>query len=78
MRVIAEIIDPRMRISVFSFNEKWIAKVEGGLCELTLKVAHEEMSLESLKNLLQQTDFRDRMFERLHTLNAEWQRYREI
>lgn len=77
MRVIAEVFDPRMRISIFSFNERWIAKVEGGLCEITFKVPHEEMSLAKLKEHFENADTRDRLFERLHGLNQEWQIYRE-
>lgn len=66
-----------MRISIFSFNERWIAKVEGGLCEITLKVSHDEMSLEKLKEHFGNADTRDRLFERLQSLNQEWQAYRE-
>lgn len=77
MRVIAEVLDPRIRISIFSFNERWIAKVEGGLCELTFKVPHDEMSLEELKKHFETANTRDRLFERLQVLNQEWRTYRE-
>ncbi|MBK7892768.1 MAG: hypothetical protein IPJ84_18545 [Bdellovibrionales bacterium] len=66
-----------MRISIFSFNERWIAKVEGGLCEVTFKVPHDEMPLEKLKEHFQKADTRDRLSERLQSLNQEWQNYRE-
>lgn len=49
MRVIKEFRDPRMKISVFAFNEKWIVKAEAGLCEQTYKFPQEEWTFEQVE-----------------------------
>lgn len=48
MRVIKEFRDPRMKISIFSFNEKWIVKAEIGLCEQTFKFPQDEWTMEQV------------------------------
>lgn len=72
MRVVAEVKDPRMKISVFSFNERWLVKFELGLCELTLKAPHDEMGLEDLKALLENPNFKETIVQQLNSLNSDW------
>ncbi len=70
MRVIKEIKDPRMKISIFSFNEKWIVKCEAGLCEQTFKFPSEEWTLDSVVLKLETPVFRDSVadrFSKMHT-----------
>lgn len=57
MRVVHEYADPRVKISVFSFNQKWLIKVEAMNCEQTFKIPHEEASLEDVRTLCETEDF---------------------
>lgn len=72
MRIVAEIKDPRVKISVFSFNERWLAKFELGLCEITLKAPHDEMDLDELKSILETPKIKETMVQRLTAMNSEW------
>lgn len=71
MRVIKEIQDPRMKISVFSFNEKWIVKFEAGLCEQTFKFPFEDWSMEQVVAKLEVAQFRDQIHGRFGQMHLE-------
>lgn len=49
MRIVKEIVHPQMKISIFSWNGKYLLKFEQGDLEQTFKV--EEMELTSDKDL---------------------------
>lgn len=71
MRVIKEFRDPRMKISIFSFNEKWIVKTEAGLCEQTFKFPQEEWSLEQVTARCENADFKDKVSARFESMHAD-------
>lgn len=54
MRVVAEIVHPACRISIFSMNQKFIIKFEQGALEQTYKVS--EMDLPHLETVKQMID----------------------
>lgn len=72
MRVLQEYADPRMKISIFSFNEKWIVKTEAGLCEQTFKFPHEEKSLDEVKAICLSEDFRAGVHARFLQMHENW------
>lgn len=73
MRTLKEIHDPRMKISIFSFNEKWIVKCEAGLCEQTFKFPFDEWSMEQVILKLEGAEFRDFVAERFHAMHGQIQ-----
>jgi hypothetical protein len=71
MRVIKEFRDPRMKISIFSFNEKWIVKTEAGLCEQTYKYPQDEWSFEQVVDRCEDEGFKTHIAARFETMHAE-------
>ena len=64
MRVVQEYADPRMKISVFSFNQKWLIKIEALGCEQTYKLPHDEVSLDDVRRLCEAENFRATVAQR--------------
>ena len=71
MRVIKEFRDPRMKISIFSFNEKWIVKTEAGLCEQTFKFPQDEWSIEQVANRCEDESFKEKIASRFEAMHRE-------
>lgn len=71
MRVIKEFRDPRMKISIFSFNEKWIVKTEAGLCEQTFKFPQDEWSFEQVVARCEDENFRQAIAQRFQSMHDE-------
>ena len=71
MRVIKEFSDPRMKISIFSFNEKWIVKFEAGLCEQTVKFPQVEWEFESVVAKCEDERLRVQIAERFESMHRE-------
>jgi hypothetical protein len=44
MRIIGSIPHPECKITLFSWNQKFLIKFELGLCEQTFKVPHEDVA----------------------------------
>ncbi len=71
MRVIKEFRDPRMKISIFSFNEKWIVKAEAGLCEQTYKYPTEEWSFDQVVARCEDENFKAQIAARFQSMHDE-------
>ena len=71
MRVLKEFRDPRMKISIFSFNEKWIVKSEVGLCEQTYKYPQDEWSFEQVVARCEDESFKARIGARFETMHSD-------
>lgn len=71
MRVIKEFSDPRMKISIFSFNEKWIVKSEAGLCEQTYKFPQIEWEFERVVSRCEDPEFRNQIASRFESMHRE-------
>lgn len=59
-----------MKISIFSFNEKWIVKAEAGLCEQTFKYPHEEWTFEQVVARCEDETFRADVATRFETMHT--------
>ena len=73
MRVIKEFRDPRMKISIFSFNEKWIVKAEIGLCEQTYKFPQDEWEFERVVTRCEDETFKTKIDVRFTAMHEEMQ-----
>ncbi len=71
MRVIKEFGDPRMKISIFTFNEKWIVKAEAGLCEQTYKFPQEEWTFEQVTARCEDEAFKAQIADRFQTMHTQ-------
>ena len=71
MRVLKEFHDPRMKISVFSFNEKWIVKIEAGLCEQTYKYPAAEWGFEQVLARCEEETFKAKIAARFQAMHDE-------
>lgn len=71
MRVIKEFRDPRMKISIFSFNEKWIVKTEAGLCEQTFKFPQDEWEFDRVVARCEDEAFRAKVAAHFQTMHDE-------
>ena len=71
MRVIKEFRDPKMKISIFSFNEKWIVKTEAGLCEQTYKFPQDEWTLEQVSVRCEDESFKGKVASRFEAMHKE-------
>lgn len=73
MRVIAELSEPDVKITIFSWNGKFLLKFERGMYEQTFKVSEMDVSEEEVKRLVREKDFlqtvRNRFQEMNQTLN---------
>lgn len=72
MRVLKEYRTPAAKISIFSFNEKWIVKCEVGLCEQTYKFPQEEFDLPQVEEICQRPQFHERLAARFKDMHSEY------
>lgn len=73
MRVIKEISYPEFRISIFSWNNRYIIKLEHGFLEQTFKIDQFEVSEEELLKLID-ADFVRESSERFFNMGESLQR----
>jgi hypothetical protein len=72
MRTLAEIPHHTFRISVFSYNAKFIVKIELGQFEQVYKISEMDvMGLEEVKNMLT-PEFYENCMERFLTMREDW------
>jgi hypothetical protein len=72
MRTLAEIPHHTFRISVFSYNAKYIVKIELGQFEQVFKISEVDVvGLEEVKNMLTPT-FYENCMERFLKMREDW------
>jgi hypothetical protein len=72
MRTIAEIPHHTFKITVFSYNAKFIIKIELGQFEQIFKISEMDvMGLEDLKNMLT-TEFLENCMDRFLSMREDW------
>lgn len=72
MRTLAEIPHHTFRISVFSYNAKYIVKIELGQFEQVYKISEMDVvGLEDVKKMLT-SEFYENCMERFLTMRADW------
>lgn len=53
MRILATIPHPKVKISIFQWNEKWIIEVEGGQYKQTFRLSQESVpNIEHVKQMI--------------------------
>lgn len=72
MRLVANIPHPRVKISIMSYNDKWIIEIEGGQYRQTYKIGHDSVNgLEDVKKLI--TDqLLEGTFERFNGMHTDF------
>ncbi len=63
MRVVANIPHPKFKITLFSYNEKYLIKLEAGPMEQTYKVSFDEMPNEQDVIKLVDEQFLDQVYD---------------
>jgi len=72
MRVIEEIPHPKFKIQIFSYNAKYIVKIELGQFEQTFKISETDvMGLDDVKAMIS-TDFLKSCLLRFVTMREDW------
>jgi hypothetical protein len=72
MRVIAEIPHPQIKITIFSWNAKYIIKLEAGPYEQTYKIAESDIAgLDAVQSLLS-SEFIDSCIQRFLTMRTDF------
>lgn len=72
MRIVAEIPHPRLKISIFQWNAKYMIKLEAGSYEQVYKVAESDVSgLEDVKKMINDS-FLDRAMIRFSEMSKDW------
>lgn len=72
MRVIDEISHPRFKIQIFSYNSKYIVKIELGQFEQSFKIGEiDVMGLEDVKNMVTE-EFLANCLTRFVEMRADW------
>lgn len=72
MRVIDEISHPRFKIQIFSYNAKYIVKIELGQFEQSFKIGEiDVMGLEDVKNMITE-EFLSNCLTRFVEMRADW------
>ncbi len=68
MRIIANIPHPKITISVFSMNDKYLVKFEAGPMEQVFKFFHDEVNgVEGVKQMVDD-EFLDKVMERFNEM----------
>lgn len=68
MRIIAQIPHPKITISIFSMNDKYILKMEAGPMEQSFKFLHTEVAgVEGLKELVDE-EFMTKVMNRFNEM----------
>lgn len=74
MRVIDEISHPRFKIQIFSFNTKYIVKIELGQFEQSFKIGEMDvMGLDDVKNMISE-DFLANCLIRFVQMRNDWEK----
>lgn len=72
MRVVAELPHPRFKVTVFSWNEKYIVKVEIDQYEQVFKIKEMDVNgLEQVKEMIND-EFLDNCMQRFLTMRTDW------
>lgn len=72
MRVIDEISHPRFKIQIFSYNSKYIVKIELGQFEQSFKIGEiDVMGLEDVKNMITE-EFLKNCLNRFVEMREDW------
>lgn len=73
MRVIADIPHPRYKIQIFSYNAKYLVKIELGQFEQVFKIAESDVNgLEDVKRMITDQLLRNSL-ERFLTMRTDWE-----
>jgi hypothetical protein len=73
MRVVADIPHPQAKITIFSWNGKYLIKLEKGPLEQTYKISEMEvMGEEDVRKLLDET-FINNALQRFAEMGKDWQ-----
>lgn len=73
MRIIATIPHPRVKISVFQMNQKYLLKMEAGPYEQTYKIYEDEInSMEQLQALCSEA-FMQTVIDRFEQMHADFE-----
>lgn len=73
MRVIAEIPHPRYKIQVFSYNSKYLVKIELGQFEQVFKIAEGDVGgLEEVKQMITE-DLLKNTLDRFISMRTDWE-----
>jgi len=73
MRIIATIPHPKIKISVFQMNRKYLLKMEAGPYEQTYKIYEEEInSMEQLQAICNDA-FMDTVIKRFEQMHADFE-----
>lgn len=73
MRVIEEIPHPRFKIQIFSYNSKYIVKVELGQFEQLYKIGElDVMGLDDVKRMIS-SNFLDNCLKRFVDMRSDWE-----
>jgi hypothetical protein len=74
MRVIEEIPHPRLKIQIFSYNSKYIVKVELGQFEQSYKIGEiDVMGLDDVKNMISD-HFLSGCVRRFVDMRSDWEK----
>lgn len=72
MRIVAEIPHPRTKITIFSWNNRYLIKFEYGLLEQTYKISEMDLSSEQdLKDIVSGV-FIDKVMERFRDMEKDF------
>lgn len=73
MRVIADIPHPRYKIQVFSYNAKYMVKIELGQFEQVFKIAETDVAgLEEVKKMITE-ELLENALNRFLTMRTDWE-----
>ncbi len=73
MKVLAEIPHPNIKITIFSWNQKYIVKFETPLLEQTYKVSEMDLTGEEQIEKLISSAFIDKVLERFKLMDKDWE-----
>ncbi len=69
MRVVGEIPNPNFKITIFSWNNKYLIKLEQGLLEQTFKVSEMDVSGDEVIKKMLDTSFLETAQNRFNDMN---------
>lgn len=73
MRVIAEVPHSRFKIQIFSYNAKYLIKIELGTFEQTFKISETDVSgVEEVKSMIT-TELLTNCLNRFITMRSDWE-----
>lgn len=72
MRIVAEIPHPRTKITIFSWNNRYLIKFEYGLLEQTYKISEMDLSSEQDLEDIVSGVFIDKVMERFRDMEKDF------